>query len=99
LSGFEPEGRIASIVRRLLQERTADRSFQFQDNLLSVGLTSLDMTNLMLSIEEEFSIRIPDGVITPANFKSVETIGRLLRDLVKSSVASVSGTSSSGMQK
>lgn len=92
MSGFEPEDRIASIVHRLLQERATDKSFHFRDNLLSVGLTSLDMTNLMLSIEEEFSIRIPDRVITPANFTSVATIGRLLRDLVKSSVGSVSGS-------
>jgi acyl carrier protein len=78
-------------VHRLLQERSTDKLFHYQDNLLSVGLTSLDMTNLMLSIEEEFSIRIPDRVITPSNFMSVATIGRLLRDLVTSSVGGVPG--------
>jgi acyl carrier protein len=81
----EPEPKIAEVVDRLLKERSIDRAFQFQDNLLDVGLTSLDMTNLILSVEAEFSIRIPDRVITPANFTSVATIGRLLRELMNSS--------------
>jgi acyl carrier protein len=72
----EPEHRIADIVHRLLKKRSIDRAFQSQDNLLDVGLTSLDMTSLILSVEAEFSIRIPDRVITPANFTSVMTIGR-----------------------
>jgi acyl carrier protein len=81
----EPEPKIADVVHRLLKERSIDRAFRFQDNLLDVGLTSLDMTNLILSVEAEFSIQIPDRVITPANFMSVATIGCLLRDLMKSS--------------
>jgi acyl carrier protein len=81
----DPEHKIADIVHRLLKERSIDKAFQSQDNLLDVGLTSLDMTNLMLSVETEFSIRIPDRVITPANFKSVATIGRLIKELMKSS--------------
>jgi acyl carrier protein len=90
LSGFEPEDKIANVVHQLLKDRAADKPFDLQDNLLSVGLTSLDMTNLVLSIEGEFSIRFPDRVITPANFRSVATIGRLLRDLMTSSVDSAS---------
>ena len=57
------------------------RAFAFQDNLRDVGLTSLDMTNLVLSVEAEFAIRIPERGITPANFTSVATIGRLVASL------------------
>jgi acyl carrier protein len=81
----EPEPKIAEVVNRLLKERSIDRAFEFHENLLDVGLTSLDMTNLILSVEAELSIRIPDRVITPANFISVATIGRLVRELMKSS--------------
>jgi acyl carrier protein len=83
-SSYETEDKIASVVHQLLKERAIDKRFHFQDNLLSVGLTSLDMTSLILSVEAEFSIQIPDRVITPANFMSVATIGRLLRDLTSS---------------
>jgi acyl carrier protein len=84
--GFEPEEKIANIVHQLLKERAVDKPFNFNENLLSVGLTSLEMTNLVLSIEEEFSIRIPDRAITPANFMTVATIGGLIRDLMTPSV-------------
>ena len=75
---FEPESKIADVVHRLLRDRSIDREFALQDNLRDVGLTSLDMTGLVLAVEAEFSIRIPDRAITPANFMSVATIGRLV---------------------
>jgi acyl carrier protein len=77
----EPEPKIADVVHQLLRDRSADREFAFEDNLRDVGLTSLEMTNLVLSVEAEFSIRIPDRAITPANFASVATIGRMVRTL------------------
>ncbi len=78
---FEPESKIAEVVHQLLRDRSIDREFALQDNLRDVGLTSLDMTGLVLAVEAEFSIRIPDRAITPANFMSVETIGRLIATL------------------
>ena len=78
---FPPESKIADVVHQLLRDRSIDREFAFHDNLRDVGLTSLDMTSLVLAVEAEFSIRIPDRAITPANFLSVETIGRLVAAL------------------
>jgi acyl carrier protein len=75
---FRTESKIADVVHQLLRDRSIDREFAFQDNLRDVGLTSLDMTSLVLAVEAEFSIRIPDRAITPANFLSVETIGHLV---------------------
>src|SRR5262249_30588150 len=78
---FESETRIADVVHQLLRDRSIDREFAFQDNLRDVGLTSLDMTSLVLAVEAEFSIRIPDRAITPATFLSVASIGRLVAAL------------------
>jgi acyl carrier protein len=78
---FQPEPKIAEVVHQLLRDRSIDREFALQDNLRDVGLTSLDMTSLVLAVEGEFSIRIPDRAITPANFMSVATIGRLVATL------------------
>jgi acyl carrier protein len=83
---FEPEQKIADVVHQLLRDRSVDRAFGFQDNLRDVGLTSLDMTNLVLSVEAEFSIRIPDRAITPANFTSVATIAYLVATLSNAAV-------------
>jgi acyl carrier protein len=78
---LEPEPKIAEIVHRLLRDRSIDREFAFEENLRDVGLTSLDMTSLVFAVEGDFSIEIPDRAITPANFTSVASIGRLIRTL------------------
>jgi acyl carrier protein len=78
---LEPEPKIADIVQRLLRDRSIDRQFALEDNLRDVGLTSLDMTTLVFAVEADFSIEIPDRAITPANFTSVASIGRLIRTL------------------
>ena len=78
---LEPEAKIADIVQRLLRDRSIDRRFALEDNLRDVGLTSLDMTSLVFAVEGDFSIEIPDRAITPANFTSVASIGRLIRTL------------------
>jgi acyl carrier protein len=84
---LEPEPKIAEIVHRLLGDRSIDREFGFEDNLRDVGLTSLDMTSLVFAVEGDFAIEIPDRAITPANFTSVASIGRLVRTLIPQDVA------------
>ena len=46
--------------------------------LVDVGLTSMDMVNLMLAVEAEFDFTIPQSEITPENFQSVETLNRMV---------------------
>ena len=77
-----PEGRIVTHVQRLLAERAITGPVSPEDDLRGVGLTSLDMVNLMLSVEAEFDLMIPIGEITPANFKSIAAISRLITKLV-----------------
>jgi acyl carrier protein len=45
------------------------------------GLTSLDMVNLMLAVEAEFDLEIPQTEMTPENFRSIDTIERLVEAL------------------
>jgi acyl carrier protein len=78
---LELEPKIAAIVHRLLRDRSVDREFGFEDNLRDVGLTSLDMTSLVFTVEADFAIEIPDRAITPANFTSVTSISDLVRTL------------------
>jgi acyl carrier protein len=46
--------------------------------LVDIGLTSMDMVNLMLGVEAEFDFTIPQEQITPENFQSVQTLERLV---------------------
>jgi acyl carrier protein len=52
--------------------------FPLEQQLSELGLNSLKMVNLMLSIELEFDITIPQHEITPENFHSLGAIARLL---------------------
>ena len=48
--------------------------------MVDVGLTSMDMVNLMLGVEAEFDFTIPQEQITPENFQSVQTLERLVAE-------------------
>ena len=76
------EGKIAKVVHRLLLDHSIDRTFYTHDDLREVGLTSLDMASLVLSVEAEFDLMIPEREITPANFRSVSTITSLVTRLL-----------------
>lgn len=75
------EARITGIVRRLLAEHSIDRVVNPDDDLRLAGLSSLDMVSLVLSVEEEFGLMVPETSIAPANFRSIGAIGRLVRSL------------------
>jgi acyl carrier protein len=51
------------------------------EDLRQAGLSSLDMVTLVLSVEEEFELMIPEASIMPANFRSIATISRLVESL------------------
>ncbi|GBU18977.1 MULTISPECIES: phosphopantetheine-binding protein [Methylobacterium] len=53
-------------------------AFRPEDALTEVGLTSLDLVNLMLAVEAEFDIMIPPSCLNPQNFHSIEAIARMV---------------------
>jgi acyl carrier protein len=74
--------RVAHLVRELLAKRSIDRPVGNDDSLTESGLTSLDIVNLMLGIETEFGIKIPDRDMTPSNFRSIAQIDQLIGRLL-----------------
>lgn len=50
--------------------------------LSELGMSSIKMVNLMLAVETEFDVTIPQGDITPENFRSVQTVEALLARLL-----------------
>jgi len=49
--------------------------------LSELGMSSIKMVNLMLAVETEFDLTIPQGEITPENFRSVATVEALIERL------------------
>lgn len=74
--------RVNALVRALLAKRSIDRPLGPDDDLGENGLSSLDLVNLMLSVEAEFDLKIPERDMRPANFRSVARIESLVADLM-----------------
>jgi acyl carrier protein len=72
---------VAEVVRRILEERSIQATILPESDLRDLGLTSLDMVALVLSVEAEFDLTIPEAQITPANFRTVSTINALVGSL------------------
>lgn len=73
--------RIAELIRQIFAKRGLDRTVDHHADLSEAGLSSLDTVNLMLAVETEFGVKIPDRDMTPANFRSVARIEALLAAL------------------
>lgn len=74
--------RITEIVRDLLAKRAFSGPIGLNCNLNDAGLTSLDMVNLMLAIEAEYDIEIPQAQMKPENFRSIQAIETLVNGLI-----------------
>jgi acyl carrier protein len=76
-----PHGGVSEVVRRMLIARSIDGTVTADADLREIGLTSLDMVDLVLSVESEFDLQIPEAQITPANFRSISAIDALVNAL------------------
>ncbi|MBR0958297.1 phosphopantetheine-binding protein [Bradyrhizobium japonicum] len=70
--------RIIMLVKGILEQNSLTADVTPQAKLVDIGLTSMDMVNLMLGVEAEFDFTIPQSEITPENFQSVETLERMV---------------------
>ena len=75
------EQRIAGLIQRLLVEHSVNRVIASDEDLRLAGLSSLDMVSLVLSVEDEFGVMVPEVGITPSNFRSIAAISRLVESL------------------
>jgi len=75
--------RVVGIVREILERRSPGRSLRPDEDLRDAGLNSLDMVNLMLAVEAEFDLKIPDAEMTLRNFRSISAIDALVSSLLR----------------
>jgi acyl carrier protein len=74
-------GRLLGLIERVLEKPGAGPTLPPEVSLSELGVSSLKMVTLMLSIEVEFDLSIPQNEITPENFRSISSIGALLARL------------------
>jgi acyl carrier protein len=72
------QDRILSLVKTILDRNAIAAEVLPESRLVDMGLTSMDLVNLMLSVEAEFDLTLPQCDITPENFRSVQMIERMI---------------------
>ena len=76
--------RLLALIGQILDRPDALQTLAADAPLSEAGMSSLKMVNLMLAVEGEFDLSIPQQDITPENFRSVSSIEALLERLLKS---------------
>ena len=72
--------RLIGLVEQILGTAPVSH-FPVERQLSELGLSSLKMVNLMLAVELEFNLMIPQADITPENFHSLVSIEHLIERL------------------
>ena len=75
--------RVTALVRPFMNKRGIVRTLGPDEDLRAAGLSSLEIVTLMLSVETEFAVRIPEREMTPANFRSIARIIGLVAGLLE----------------
>jgi acyl carrier protein len=82
-----PRERIVSLVERILERPPGAAPLERTGRLSELGMSSMKMINLMLAIEVEFDLTIPQTEITPDNFESIASVEALVVRLLGACLA------------
>lgn len=83
----DTRSRIVALVKSILEQNALSADVGADTRLVDIGMTSMDMVNLMLGVEAEFDFTIPQDEITPENFQSVETLERMIAGQLRAAKA------------
>ena len=79
-----PHDRIVGLVERILERPAGAAPLPVEARLNELGMSSMKMISLMLAIEVEFDLSIPQTQITPENFDSIVSVETLVVKLLGS---------------
>lgn len=77
-----PRARLIAIVRKILGSNAASSPMPIDARFCELGLNSIKMVSLMLAIETEFDLAIPQDDITPENFTSIATVEAMIEKIM-----------------
>lgn len=76
--------RLIVLIRQILGPAGGARPMPIDARLSDLGMSSIKMVKLMLAIEVEFNLAIPQADITPENFESIASVEAMLANLSES---------------
>ena len=74
-------GRLLAVVAQVAAQHNIKTDIAPTDSLVDRGMTSMAMVDLMLAIEVEFDVTIPQREMTPANFQTIASLATMLERL------------------
>jgi len=74
--------RFQAVVRPHLRFLKQTDPFPMGENLGKLGLDSMAAINLLLDLEKEFQIQIPDSLLTAESFETGEGLMNMLSPLI-----------------
>lgn len=77
-----PRERLIRVVQQILGAGAAASPMPIDARFSELGLNSIKMVSLMLAIETEFELEIPQDDITPENFTSIETVEAMIETVL-----------------
>ena len=83
-SASPPRERVTVLVERILGRPPGSPALLTDARLNELGMSSMKMISLMLSIEAEFDVAIPQADITPDNFESIASVEAMVVRLLGS---------------
>ncbi len=72
-------------IRRVVADygklRTPISKLSDSDDLFDAGLTSLNIVNIMLALENEFDVEFPESMLTRSTFQSIDAQAAAITEL------------------
>lgn len=92
------QDRVLSVVRSVLEQNAITADLHPEARLVDIGLASVDMVALMLKVEAEFDLTLPEPEITPENFESVKTLELMILNQLRPRAGFGEGAGADGPQ-
>lgn len=73
--------RVLTVIGNILKQNAIVADVHPETQLVDIGLNSMDMVALMLGVEAEFNMTLPQPEITPENFETVRTLESMILKL------------------
>jgi acyl carrier protein len=81
LSAEIVRGEVEGLVKSILAASGGEKAVSPEKSLVEIGMTSVDMMNLMLGVEARFNMMIPAEYLTPEHFHSMSSVEQMIAKL------------------
>lgn len=75
---IETRETLKAVIINILNLNIARNQIKEQSNLFDLGIDSMTVVSLVIAIEEEFGVQLPENLLSAATFERVDNLTRLI---------------------